>query len=327
MQLDPDDQAAFDRIAARVSADVARLGPALRELAGGRLGGLLAGEFSQIVALLPRWLADLAPLDGERCDRLGRAGLYAWWYGQIVDDILDGGERPEALPVAQVALLRAIDAYRGLGLLAGDSWQDLLARADASAGAYACELAPRPVDPATVTDEHLARWTPLLIIERASPAGFVVTAQLALAAPPRAAELRADIDQALRCLTGARQIADDASDWLADLKAGQLNFVAAGLIRHFRRHTDPAEREELTLERLAGYELGVEPYWEELARTYEGLCETALARLAAYGPCRLRALIERQRAHDRAVFGRMRARREALRLAFTGEAGRREAEV
>jgi hypothetical protein len=183
------------------------------------------------------------------------------------------------------------------------------------------------VDPATVTDEHLALWTPELIIERASPAGLVVTAQLGLAAPPAAAELRADLDQALRCLTGARQIADDASDWLGDLKAGQLNYVAAGLIRYFRRHTAPADWGGLTLDRLAGYELGVEPYWEEVARTYEGLCATALARLAAYGPCRLRTLIERQRAHDRAVFERMRERREALRLAFTGEAGRREAEV
>jgi hypothetical protein len=321
MQLDPADQAAFERIAAQLSADVARLSPALRELAGGRLGGLVAGEFSQIVALLPRWLADLAPLDAERCDRLGRAGLYAWWYGQIVDDILDGGERPEALPVAQHALLRALDAYRELGLLAGEAWADLLARTDASAGAYARELAPRRVDPATVTDEHLALWTPALIIERASPAGFVVTAQLALAAPPGAAALRAALDQALRCLMGARQIADDASDWLGDLKAGQLNYVAAGLIRHFRRHTAPAEWGGLTLERLAGYELGAEPYWEELARSYEGLCATALARLAAYGPCRLCALVERQRAHDRAVFGRMGERRAALRLAFTG-AGR-----
>lgn len=321
MQLDPADQAAFERIAARVSGEIARLGPALRELAGERLARLLEGEFSQIVALLPRWLSDLAPLDEERCDQLGCAGLYAWWYGQIIDDILDGAERPEALPAAQLALLRAIDAYRELGLLAGEPWGDLLARTDASAEAYAHELAPRPVDPAGVTDEQLACWTPELIIERASPAGFVVTAQLALAAPPNAAALQADLDGALRCLMGARQIADDASDWLADLKAGQLNYVSAGLIRHFRRHTAPAERGELTLERLAGYELGAEPYWEEVVRTYEELCDAAQARLAAYGPCRLRALIERQRAHDRAVFRRMRERREALRLAFTGVVG------
>lgn len=320
MQLDPADQDAFDRIAAQLNADVAGLPRALGALARERLARLLQGELSRIVALLPRWLSDLAPLDEGRCEGLGRAGLYAWWYGQIVDDILDGAERPEALPVAQLALLRAIDGYRALGLLAGAAWGDLLARADASAAAYAQELAPRPVDPAMVTDEQLAHWTPALLIERALPMGFVVTAQLALAAPPGAEGLRADLDLALRCLIGARQIADDASDWLGDLKAGQLNFVSAGLIRQFRDGA-PSEGRELSLERLAGYELSAEPFWAQLARTHEGLCATALERLAAHGPCRLRALVEGQRAHDRAVFERLRERRAALRAAFGAAAG------
>jgi hypothetical protein len=321
MQLDPADQAAFDRIAARLNADVAGLPPALGALARERLARLLQGELSRIVALLPRWLSDLAPLDEGRCERLGRAGLYAWWYGQIVDDLLDSAERPEALPVAQLALLRAIDGYRALGLLAGAAWGDLLARADASAAAYAQELAPRPVDPATVTDEQLALWTPALLIDRALPMGFVVTAQLALAARPGAEGLRADLDLALRCLIGARQIADDASDWLGDLKAGQLNFVAAGLIRQFRDGAAPSAWAELSLERLAGYELGAEPFWAQLARTHGELCAMALERLAARGPCRLRALIEGQRAHDLGVFERLRERRAALRAAFGAAAG------
>jgi hypothetical protein len=322
MQLDLADQDAFDRIAAQLSADVSGLPPPLRDLAGERLARLLEGEFSQLVALLPRWLGDLAPLDEGRCEQLGRAGLYAWWYGQIVDDILDGAERPAALPVAQLALLRAIDAYRGLGLLAGDAWGDLLARADASANAYAQELAPRPVDPASVTDEQLADWTPALIVERALPMGFVVTAQLALVAPNGADMLQANLDEALRCLAAARQIADDASDWLGDLKAGQLNYVAAGLIRHFRTGATAGERGELSLERLAGYELGAESFWAELARTHEELCAAAQGRLAPHGPCRLRALIEGQLAHDRLVFERLQERRAALRAAFGGAGDR-----
>ncbi|GAB4431285.1 MAG: hypothetical protein OHK0015_17560 [Chloroflexi bacterium OHK40] len=320
MELLPDEPARFERIAGRAWAAVGQLGPPLRAQATERLGRLITGAFSRIVALLPAWLTDLAPLDDGRCDLLGSASLYLWWHGQLIDDLIDGAEGLDALPVAQFALTRALDGYQQAGLLASaDAWGELLALSEASAHAYARELATRPLDVATVSDELLAAWTPELAMDRAGPACFVVTAQLALAAQPQAT-LRADIASALRQLLGARQLADDASDWLADLKAGHLNVVAAGLIRSLRARTAPENWGSLSLERLAGFELRAEPFWAQVEQTHAGLCSRALARLAPYGPCRLQQLVERQRAHDEAVFARMRQRRATLRSVFGAQA-------
>jgi hypothetical protein len=288
---------------------------ALRTLAAPALNHLAAGEFSQIATLLPWWLAELVPLPHEQCAALGRAGLYAWWHGQLLDEVIDGALPPAALPLAQHALTCALDGYAVLGLLATAPWADLVVRLEVSAAAYAAEVRARPADPATVSDTQLAVWTPDMLMDRAAPFGFAVAAHLHLARVPQGDRRQEDLPAAVRCLTGARQIADDASDWLNDLGAGQLNWVSAGLIRAFR--ATPAPAAAGTIERLAGYELRAESFWEQVERTYVALCEQALALLAPYGSCRLGALIHTQREHDRAVFARQRERRTGLRGLFS----------
>lgn len=315
MKLTPADELRYEGVIARLGAEVAGLPAALCELAGAALTELAVGTFSRMAALLPWWLAELAPLDDERCAALGRAGLYAWWHGQCYDAVLDRGLAPAALPLAQHALWAALDGYAALGLLAGAPWADLAARLAASAAAYAAELGGRPVDPATVDDARLAAWTVDLLMDRAAPFGFAVTAQLWLAGVPAADRRWADLPEALRCLSGARQIADDAGDWHDDLGAGQLNWVAAGLIRAFRASHAAAEG---SLERLVGYELQAEGFWAEVERAHDELCARALARLGAYGPCRLRLLIEGQWAEQRRVFAAMGERRAALRALLGG---------
>lgn len=313
MQLTPEEEAQYEAVVARVGEETAALPRALRDLAAPALEVLAAGELSRIATLLPRWLAELAPLPEERCAELGRAGLYAWWHAQVLDDVLDGARGVAALPLAQHALERALDGYAALGLLAGAPWAKLAARLAASAAAYAAEATARPVDPATVSDERLAAWTPDLLMDRAAPFGFVVEAHLHLAGAPADDPRWRDLPAAVRCLTGARQIADDAGDWLDDLRAGQLNWVAAGLIRDFRAGAPAAEG---SLERLAAYELRAEGYWERVERAHEELCAQALRRLEPYGRCRLGDLVAAQRRRDRASFARMRERRAELRALF-----------
>lgn len=315
MHLLPDEASRYAAAVARLRAEVAALPAALREPATPALEALAAGEFSRIAALLPWWLAELAPLAGEVCADLARAGLYAWWHAQLLDDVLDGALGVAALPLAQHALAKALDGYAALGLLSGALWGELAARLSASAAAYAEELRARPVDPATMSDEQLAAWTPALLMDRAAPFGFAVVAHLELVGAPAGDRRRDELAVAVRCLTGARQLADDASDWLEDLRAGQLNWVSAGLIRDFRASAPAAEG---SLERLAGYELRAEPFWEEVERAYRALCGLALERLAPYGRCRLLALVEAQRDHDVAALALMRERRARLRAMFGG---------
>jgi hypothetical protein len=124
-----------------------------------------------------------------------------------------------------------------------------------------------------------------------------------------------DLALALRALTAARQIADDASDWLADLGRGQLNSVSAGLLRHYHdHHADTAG--DLSIERLAGYEIHAEDYWGQVEHLYADLCRQAIERLAPYGDCQLRGLIVRQQRSDTAGWVRLRERRASVRELF-----------
>ncbi|NTU83361.1 MAG: hypothetical protein HGA45_28995 [Chloroflexales bacterium] len=314
MQLSSAEASCFNAVVVQLHEESSALPRALCALAAPTLERLVAGEFSQIAALLPWWLAEIVPLPDDRCAVLGRAGLYAWWHGQIHDEIIDGGLTPDALPLAQHTFTQTLNGYAALGLLAGAPWANLAARLEASAAAYAEEVSARPVDPATVSDELLAAWTPDLLMDRAAPFGFTVTAHLHLACVPGDDRRWEDLPAAVRCLTGARQIADDASDWLDDLRAAQLNWVSARLIRDFRANASAAA--EGTLERLAGYELRAERSWEEVERTYNALCCQAIQRLAPYGNCRLSALVQAQRDHDITIFAQLRERRARLCALF-----------
>ncbi|MBX0328305.1 hypothetical protein K2Z83_11525 [Oscillochloris sp. ZM17-4] len=316
MQLGPVEQPRHERICAALRATISAYPPALRQRCAPDLEDLLCGEFSQLAALLPAWLSDLIPLDDALLDVLGEAGLWLWWYADTLDGLIDGTRPPARLPGAQQALLRALEIYRGLGLADTPAWGDLMARALLAADAYARELATRDMALPTISDEQLALWSPELLMERAAPFSFTLTAQLQLAGAPEDDPRRPDIAAALRALTAARQIADDAADWMADLARGQLNSVSAGLIRHFRqRRHDQAGA--LSLEQLAGYEIHAEGYWDQVEQSHAALCRQALDHLAPYGACRLRALIVGQQRGDAVGWARMRARRADVRVIFT----------
>jgi hypothetical protein len=275
----------------------------------------MAGEFSQLAALLPAWLSDLIPLGDDLLDALGEAGLWLWWYASALDGLIDGELPASELPGAQQALLRALEIYRGLGLADTPAWDDLQARALLAADAYAREIATRDAAPTDLSDAQLDLWRVDLLTDRAAPFAFTLTAQLQLAGAAEDDPRRADLALALRALTAARQIADDASDWLADLGRGQLNSISAGLIRHLRQQrADQAG--DLSVERLAGYEIHAEDYWSQVEHLYADLCRQAIERLAPYGECHLRGLIVRQQRSDTAGWARLRERRASLRELF-----------
>lgn len=315
MQLGSVEQPRFARICARLRATVGCYPAALGARCGPDLERLLAGEFSRLAALLPAWLADIIPLNDVRLDALGEAGLWLWWYADTLDGLIDGDRAPAELPGAQQALLRALEIYRGLGLAATPAWDDLQARALLAADAYARELATRELALPAIGADKLALWSPELLMDRAGPFGFTLIAQLQLAGAPADDQRRAALSAALRALTAARQIADDATDWLADLAGGRLNSVSAGLIGHFRRRR-PADAAALDLDRLAGYEIQAEDYWATIEQAHTGLCDQALAQLAPYGDCRLRGLILAQRQSDAATWAHLRARRAGVRALF-----------
>ncbi|NNJ11854.1 hypothetical protein EKD04_016095 [Chloroflexales bacterium ZM16-3] len=315
MQLHLSDQSRYERISASLRAVVSTYPQALRQLCAPALDVLLTGEFSQLAALLPTWLADLIPLDDAQIDTLGEAGLWLWWYASVLDGLIDGDTHPTALPGAQQALLRALEIYRHLGLADTPAWDELMSRALLAADAYAREIATRTMALTDLSDDNLALWEPALLMDRAAPFGFTLTAQLHLAGASVDDARRTDLAATLRALTAARQIADDASDWIGDLGRGQINSVSAGLIRYARRHR-PAQTGTLSPEQIVGYEIHAEHYWAQVEQVHADLCQQALDHLAPYGDCRLRALISAQLRSDALGWARMRERRASVRKLF-----------
>lgn len=315
MQFSPAHQERYQAIATDLRAAVAAYPPALRAGAEPFLAKLLAGEFSRLAALLPAYLTDLAPVPPAAQHALGVAALWLWWYAAAFDGVLDGALAPAVLPAAQQALLQAMETYRALGLAATPAWADLHARALTSAAAYAVELAARAPRLPNLSDAQLAAWTPELLMDRAAPFGFTAVAQLELAGIPAAAPLSRDMPLALRHLTAARQLSDDASDWLDDLRADQLNAVAAGLIRHILAER-PDARPLLSVEWLAGHQLVAEKFWAAIEGRHAEQYRQATALLAPYGPCALSDLIAAQARIDAGHWAARREQRAAARGLF-----------
>ncbi len=306
----------YDLIVARLNAEIATFPPPLQALAQPDVDVLTQGEFSQVTALLPYWLSDLVPVASEVCQQLGLAQLYGWWYYWVQDDLLDGAKAPAALLSGHLALLRMVAIYTELGLAATPCWAEFERLNLRSAAGYASELATRFSSLDHLTPELVAGPDVQLILDRAAPFFFSTLAQLQLAAVPAADPRMQAIPQALRCFTAARQLNDDASDWLDDLQSGYLNVAAAMLLRYLYAHQLIASPADFDLERLGGLHIRVEQFWVTLECTTQALCTEALELLAPFGPCRLAALVERQMQQNMVHWDSARQYRANLRALF-----------
>ncbi|WP_129628024.1 hypothetical protein [Candidatus Oscillochloris fontis] len=316
MDLRESEQTRYRRICQILEQRVAQYPVALAAACRPLLGAFLAAEFSHWAALLPTWLHDLIPLDEVQREELGSANLWLAWYAGLFDGILDGSVPTHALPCTQQALLESLETYRNLGLAGTAAWDVLMAQALETADAYAQEVATRGESLAELSSEQLAIWTPNLLMQRAAPFSFSLEAQLQFHGSNQSDPRYTPINTALRCLTAARQIADDASDWIDDLRRGHLNSVSARLITAFReQHTNPTYR--LDIEQLAGFEISAEHVWEAIETDYHHLCQSGGQALAPFGTCRLQQIILEQTERGSAGWQRIRNRRANMRQIFT----------
>jgi hypothetical protein len=287
-----DDERRYNELAGELRMFAAALPEPLPTLCGPFLEELLGGSFARIVALLPSWLTELLPVPEAAAMRLGAAQLFGWWHVALRDGVLDGQMTPDALLGGQLALLRALDIYRELGAMELPSWPRLAELERRAAAAYAREVASRPV--AGVVDRAaLAPWGAELIAERGASLHFAAYVQMDLCGLSAADGRRAAIDGALRALVIARQIGDDAGDWLDDLRAGRLNYVSATLAQRVLAEDHTMA---LTVERLAGRHVGMEPFWDELRGLHGSLCAEGINKLAPFGSTRLGALLKAEAA-------------------------------
>jgi hypothetical protein len=304
------DSALYAAILADVDGFVEGFAPPMRSLLATSLLPMRERAFVRLMALLPAYLADLAPVAPETARRLGLANFYTGWYYHAQDDLLDGQAAASDWLVGHIVFAQIVETYRGLDLIHTPVWPEFQHLGHRSANAYALELRQRFAGLGGIDAEQLAAFDIEFILDRAAPLFFSPLAQLYLAGIPAHAERAQDLLEALRCWAAARQLGDDASDWLDDLKAGQLNYVAARLIERW-----PAGGER-TLERLATFQLTAEECWTAIEHSAHALSQRALNRLAPYGPSRLRAMVAQQLAEQTEHWAALRAKRGVFQALF-----------
>ena len=252
---------------------------------------LTTDGFALITALLPYQMRDLLPSSAEITHQLSVAHVYGWWYYRVQDDALDGTTPATDFLCAHLALLKMVDIYTQLGLTTSPCWAKFEAFNQLSAGAYWLEMQSRFSDVTHLQTEQLKVWTTGLIINRAAPFYFNTLAQGHLAGLEDDDDMQTRLLLALQGFNVARQIMDDASDWLDDLRQGQLNYVGAQLLLHFRL---AYPNDAFELERLVGFQSYQHEFWVEIENTATEFIQNALKQLESYGSCQLAQLIRKQ---------------------------------
>jgi hypothetical protein len=314
MELTLTEQEKYGAIIDAVQSYLHILSPDLQAITQPYVTALSRRSFIQMMSLLPDWVTDLLPVAPEVSHRLGLAHFYTCWYYHAQDDLLDAETPAATLLGGHLALLKLVDLYSELGVTGTPCWAEFQQLTRTSAQTYALELSTRFKTPGELTPAQLAVWTVEFAGDRVAPFYFNTLAQAHLAGFPVHDPHPQALMAALHCFMAARQIGDDAADWLDDWKAGQLNYVSAHLVRRFQTQGG----RDLNLEGLAAYQLRTETFWTEIERTTTDLHHQALAHLVPYGDCYLRprliefqitqqaegwASLRRQRGHWREVFG------------------------
>lgn len=301
--------AEYKAILARARQTVAGFPPLLRDLARADLSQLAAGNFSQIVALLPYWVAALLdkedapdrdgpPAQPKDTETLGLASFLGWGAYQIHDGLLDRElDRPESLPLALAFHAAAIRLLAQL--LPGDKgfWAAFQALSLESAEAHCWEqgrhfqtlanLDSLEIDPGAFDLDDPDR-----LAARSAPLRLAVVAQLSLRGYVSEHPLGTALDEMLRQYTMARQIGDDRTDWAKDLRRGRLNYVSARILRRMVETGAVHSAAELDADRLAGYFLYDDDLFADIQGVALAACQRAAQAIAPYHSLYLTALVD-----------------------------------
>ena len=317
MDLIPLEQDKYQAILTDVHLYLDTLSPPLRAICHSYIGPLSERAFVKMMSLLPYWLVDCLQTDEGVNHQLGLAHFYCCWYYHAQDDLLDEETSTATVLGAHLALLKMVEIYQGLGVTTSSVWSEFQRLSQTSAETYALEMTSRFRTLDELTLERLAGLTLTFVGDRVTPFYFNTVAQCHLAglAPDHPTTIA--LTTALRCTLAARQIGDDAGDWLEDLQAGQLTYVTAHLIRRVYDQQIIAPTQELTLERLAAYQVRDEPFWLNIEQTTYKLHQQALAALADFAADAFRCrLIETQIAQHTIGWEMDRTRRATWRQMF-----------
>ncbi len=188
-----------------------------------------------------------AKLPDKFIETLGLANLYGWTAYTIYDDFLDGEGEPELISVANVALRRSLDCFSGV-LPDNSKFQQFIRQTfDTIDGANAWELARCRFE--VKGSKLMVGKTPDYgnsnkLAERSMGHALPLLAVLAAKGLEPADAAYRQTMRAFEHYLIARQLNDDAHDWVTDLQNGHITPVVAMLLTELKikpREYDMAE--------------------------------------------------------------------------------------
>jgi lysophospholipase L1-like esterase len=178
----------------------------------------------------PQWFAASLPLRDRQkikpilIKNLGWANLYLWRALNIYDDFLDGAGRPEFLPVANSYHRRYLEIYYRLKLPA--KFYKLFNKINVGLDAANRREASRPrlkiKNGEIIFPSRLPNFRNLTNLSNKSLALGLGPVAIIAAGNGSASRIDATLNF-FRSALAAKQLADDARDWLDDLQSGSLN--------------------------------------------------------------------------------------------------------
>ncbi len=238
----------------RIDAD-----PIIQKHAGAVLEKVLARDKGKQVALLPYFFkksfknatggdAVIAPEEERMLIELGRANLCGWVAYRVYDDFLDNEGSPELIPLAALCLREVGEIYQRVlpdfGRRVYAKLMDAMDSANAWERAHTHFPDRRFLDAGTSLpdfDRH-AVLADKSLPHCLGPVALVIAEHTGRSTER---EIDADVEATLgffRHYIIARQLNDDAHDWLSDLERGFVNSSATRILKHIRSEGEAAQK-------------------------------------------------------------------------------------
>ena len=226
----PEEKLFYSQTIQRVQKTIFSQPVELRRALLSGLKNLVATDSDKQIVLLPFWINQMLrpkkQLDKKTLQRLAQANVYGWIAYRIYDDFLDKQGKEEMLPAANWSLLGLSRIYLSLGITN-----------PAVAKLFSSTL--DGIEAANAWEQRYGRLAQFrnnpFLAQKSFGAALPALSVLILGQSPSSSTLYKQTRKFFWHYLSARQLNDDAHDWQADLRLGQVNSAGAGLLQQFKK--------------------------------------------------------------------------------------------
>lgn len=222
----------------RVQQQLSQLDPLLIQPAMDVWRVIARADTQQEISMLPTFFAESLTVShqavtDELCLQLGVANFYTWMAYTVYDDFIDEEGTPRYLPVANRMHRTALQIYLSIAGSHRLVEHQLYQSFDDMDTANAWELAHcrSKIEKGSITINSIPHFGSGRVLARRAGAHILGPIILSTLHRKITTTQQTLITRALTHYLIARQLNDDAHDWLQDINNGQISFVVALLLR------------------------------------------------------------------------------------------------